>query len=201
MNIASTFKKCSLAAALLAGPALPATAVPFSFNSTDGPLALANPGTTLSTLFVDSPGIITDLKVHMSITHPWQGDMRISILHNETGTEVRLKNDSFTGGQNIGPTTFDDDALLSINEGSAPFAGSFRPVEPLSAYFGESLGGTWTLTLVDTFLFDEGVLQSWGISGTATGLSVPDHASTAALLVTGLLACLAARRRIHQDRS
>ena len=50
-------------------------------------------------------------------------------------------------------TTFDDSAANYIAHGSAPFVGSFRPEQPLSAFNGKSgaaANGTWKLRIVDS---------------------------------------------------
>ena len=41
---------------------------------------------------------------------------------------------------------------------SAPFAGSFRPESPLSAFNGKSVNGTWKLRVTDTAALDVGTI-------------------------------------------
>jgi subtilisin-like proprotein convertase family protein len=45
---------------------------------------------------------------------------------------------------------FDDAAATTIAAGVAPFAGSFKPESPLSAFNGKPSNGTWKLHVVDT---------------------------------------------------
>jgi subtilisin-like proprotein convertase family protein len=40
-------------------------------------------------------------------------------------------------------------------------AGTFSPNNPLSAFDGESIAGTWTLTISDRASGDEGTLNAW----------------------------------------
>gem|GEM_PF-6148900 len=56
------------------------------------------------------------------------------------------------------PTSFDDLAATSITAGSAPFAGSFSPEEPLSAFAGEDQEGGWILRIADTAAADTGTV-------------------------------------------
>jgi subtilisin-like proprotein convertase family protein len=59
---------------------------------------------------------------------------------------------------------FDDEAVTPISAGAAPFTGSFRPYEPLSAFDGEHLSGTRTLKIVDNAGADTGSLNSWSLT-------------------------------------
>lgn len=75
------------------------------------------------------------------------GTMNLLSAHNG-GT-----NDDYgTGCTAAGRTTFDDGAATSITAGVAPFVGTFRPQEPLSAFigkYGTNVNGPWTLEIVD----------------------------------------------------
>jgi hypothetical protein len=84
------------------------------------------------------------------------------------GTSVALVRRGSAAGQNFGagandcsgvPTVFDDSATIAIGEGTAPFAGSFKPDSPLSAFNGRPRNGIWTLRLTGVVLaFNSGTL-------------------------------------------
>ncbi|HMP17842.1 MAG TPA: proprotein convertase P-domain-containing protein, partial [Gemmatales bacterium] len=57
-----------------------------------------------------------------------------------------------------------DQAANPISAGTAPFTGSFRPEQPLSAFHGISGNGTWTLRVRDVVSSDTGTLQNWSIT-------------------------------------
>ena len=67
-------------------------------------------------------------------------------------------------GDNFTDTVFDDEAATAIGAGSAPFTGSFRPEQPLSAFDGKPVDGTWKLRISDQAAQDIGTLNSWGIT-------------------------------------
>ena len=46
-------------------------------------------------------------------------------------------------------TLLDDDANTDLSQGSSPFTGSYRPLEPLSAFHGETANGDWLLQITD----------------------------------------------------
>jgi subtilisin-like proprotein convertase family protein len=120
-------------------------------------------GSTTSTLEVSGVvGDIFDLNVGLNITHTWNPDLVASLIAPD-GTRVELFANvgaPFVG--NFTDTVLDDSAELSINEGSTPFTGSFRPEEPLSTFQGNP-NGTWTFEIADNFSFDVGTLDSWSL--------------------------------------
>ncbi|HEV7926119.1 MAG TPA: protease pro-enzyme activation domain-containing protein, partial [Verrucomicrobiae bacterium] len=64
-------------------------------------------------------------------------------------------------------TTFDDDAATSIEAGTAPFVGSFQPVQPLASLlpvYGTNLNGVWQLSAVDLFNGDTATLECWSLN-------------------------------------
>jgi hypothetical protein len=69
-------------------------------------------------------------------------------------------------GVNFCNTLFDDAAAtswLSATSASAPFTGSFRPVDPLSAFIGEDPNGTWTVTMQDGGPTDTGTMRAFTV--------------------------------------
>ena len=133
-------------------------------------------------LTVDRPGTIDDLDVEITaLDHTWVGDLVIK-LRGPDGTTVTLMDQAGGGGHNLRDTIFDDQAATSIQDVSAadaPFTGRYRPDQPLSAFAGKPLAGTWTLQVSDMTTPDQGTLQTFA-------LLVPecDVAPTAALAAT-----------------
>ncbi len=170
-----------LAAGALLFAANTALAVPFSYDCTDCPQPIpigapgATSGTTTSIITVADSATITDLNVLFDATHTFDGDLDIFLEHD--GVEISLSQDNGFDGDNFEGTIFDDEAATSIVDGDAPFAGSFRPEEALSAFDGMDLAGDWVLTVIDDAGGDFGELITWGIFGDAdfpsTGVPEP----------------------------
>jgi len=169
-----------------------ASADPFSHSSTDTPLSLPDLSTTVSTLVVGSGGTINDINVTVSINHTFDGDLRIFLDHVETATTVQLFANYGGAGANIF-ATFDDEAGLHISSGFPNYGGgAYRPTQPLSAFDGQSVAGTWKLRIIDDNQFDSGRLNSWSIQGDASAVPEPTGLG---LLAAGAVAVFVRRRR------
>jgi subtilisin-like proprotein convertase family protein len=131
-------------------------------------------------------GTIQDVNLTLNITHTYTGDLNIWLMHpdwlinpigpNQVGADFSLMTllvaDRGGNGDNFTNTTFDDSAPTSISSASAPFTGTFRPMDALSKFNGMNAGGKWTLWIEDDGGGQTGTLQSWSmeikLAGTTT---------------------------------
>src|SRR5882724_8417633 len=143
-----------------------------NFDSTDVPKAIPDVSTVES--IVNVAGItapIAKVTVSFWVTHTFDADLAISLVGPD-GTTVDLTSNNGGGGANFGTscgarTVFDDAAATSITAGTAPFVGTFRPEQALSAFAGKSgaaVNGTWRLRIADQDLADVGTLQCWTLT-------------------------------------
>jgi subtilisin-like proprotein convertase family protein/subtilisin family serine protease len=157
----------------LVGRAVDQPAVTNEFTSADVPQPVPDVTTIYSANAVPtvSGEVLDDVRVSIRIDHTAVGDMQIALQHPD-GTEVILSdheggNDSDFGTGTCGPdavlTVFDDAAATALVDGSAPFAGSYRPDEPLSALKDKPPGGVWRLRVSDTYDGDAGTLYCWSL--------------------------------------
>jgi subtilisin-like proprotein convertase family protein len=114
---------------------------------------------------------ITDVDARIRMSHTYEGDLEF-YLASPSGAIDPLwigrneSNNDFGDGStdcNGNPTVFDDEAATSILDGTSPYAGSFRPLYPLSSLDGGFAAGTWTLYVEDHYTEDQGVLHSVGL--------------------------------------
>lgn len=112
------------------------------------------------TIFIDQEGALFDLNVMVDITHTYTGDVEIYLI-SPGGVEIKLSIGNGASGNNYSNTIFDDEADLSISQGSPPYIGSYRPDEPLSTYFDDEISGNWVLRIYDNALNDDGTLNDW----------------------------------------
>jgi len=140
-----------------------------------------------STINISDTFSISDVNVTIDITQPWVGDLYICI-RGPDGTLVELSTFNGGSGDNYTNTTFDDEASISIVDGSPPFTGSFRPEGSLSDFDGKTTNGTWTL-YVDNWLHCEGTLNSWSLTITFPA-TAPYATTNAATNVTSTGATL-----------
>lgn len=123
-----------------------------------GNVSLIDAGERVLSLPVPHAVAIADLDVQVQLTHTYMSDLRL-ILVSPGGTQVTLFDRQGGGGDDLN-TTFDDEASQSLTSGSPPFTGSFRPVNPLSAFDGHLFAGTWQLRITDLASQDTGVISA-----------------------------------------
>ena len=165
------------------------------YNSTDVPKGLCDLCTVTSTLTVPDSSTITDVNVIIgSLTHTWDGDLELRLISPGAAVTVVLVNNRGSGGENFINTTLDDFAATAIGSGSAPFTGSFRPEEALSALNGLSSGGVWTLWIQDQDTLDTGTLTSWSLDISSTAAEGVPEPGTSLLAGLGLTAAALLRK-------
>jgi subtilisin-like proprotein convertase family protein len=152
-----------------------------------------NPAGVTNDLIVGNSGSIDDLNVSVDMTHTWVGDVIFTLQHVDTGTTVTFYDrpgvpaSTFgCSGDNV-DASLDDEAATPVEDecgaGVPAIAGSFIPNNPLSAFDGEDLAGTWRITASDLAGGDTGTLNTWCIdAGTSGGGGTPDISVTPASL-------------------
>lgn len=118
---------------------------------------------TTSAITVSGTGVVGDVNVLINATQTWAGDFQFRLV-GPNGTIVNLITNRGGSGDNFVNTVLDDQAAVAISAGTAPFTGSFRPEQFLSAFNGISGDGVWTLEVRDTAGSDTGILQNWSIT-------------------------------------
>jgi subtilisin-like proprotein convertase family protein len=132
-------------------------------TASDVPKSITDFSTVSSSVTVSGfIGLIKDLNVNLSISHTYDGDLRIYLVA-PNGRRIELARNLGGGGDNFANTTFDDEAGAAITSGAPPYSGFFRPQSPLFAVDGISPNGTWKLEIKDTASGDVGTLTSWAL--------------------------------------
>ncbi|MSP16457.1 MAG: hypothetical protein EXR73_07590 [Myxococcales bacterium] len=121
------------------------------------PLAIPDPGMVASSVSAVAPGLVTGVAVRVSAVHPSASDLDVS-LQSPAGTTIILSRDNGADGNDYTDTLFVDWAAMSITAGMAPFAGSFRPEQPLTTFVGEAPTGEWQLRVTDDAATEAGAL-------------------------------------------
>jgi subtilisin-like proprotein convertase family protein len=133
------------------------------------PIPDANQAGIDSTLTIDTDGPLTDLNVSLQVAHTFVGDLVFRLTHVESGTSVTLFDRPVGGGGTCNgvdiAALLDDEAALPVDQacgdGVPAINGTFTPGDPLAAFDGENLNGSWTLTASDNAGQNVGVLNSW----------------------------------------
>lgn len=138
------------------------------FSASSGNVAVTIPDlTTVEVPFtVTRTGVVNNPNVSVRLNHTFTGDLEIRLVHPD-GTTVLLSDNRGGSGDNYGTgandcsgthTVFADSAAIPISAGVAPFTGSFRPEQPLSALNGKPTNGIWKLRVTDTANLDTGTI-------------------------------------------
>lgn len=102
-------------------------------------------------------------KVCLNINHSYDADLSAKIV-SPGGATVLLFSGIGGGDDNFTGTCFDSSAALSINAGTAPFTGTFRPQNNLgSVNNGQNGNGLWKIIVEDMAAVDTGSLLNWSI--------------------------------------
>jgi subtilisin-like proprotein convertase family protein len=131
--------------------------------SNNSPTPIISTLTTNSTINITEDIPISDINVSVDITHPYIEDVVIT-LESPSGTVITLIA-SKCGSNPDMVATFDDagNPTVTCATSSPSISGTLKPAQPLSAFNGESSLGTWTMSVTDTGIGDDGVLTSWNI--------------------------------------
>ncbi len=127
------------------------------------PKQIPDMSTIYDTIHIDMAGGVKDLNVNVNITHTRVSTLNLTLIGPD-GTEIDLSSDNGGSGSNFTNTTFDDEALLSITNGTAPFTGSYKPEQPLNTFDLKEITGEWILKIQDDAISQFGSLQSWCIT-------------------------------------
>jgi hypothetical protein len=160
---------------------------------------------TLVNIISTSAGTITDLNLFIDFDASCCAyDNTLILKHIDTGTSAIIWVDSDSSGyQTFGEvrnTTFDDEASIAFI--NAPFnfggfdilPGEYRSSDLLSIFDGESLLGSWQLSIQNTgcCVAEGDDLLAWSIIANVDNVSVPEP-STVAIFSLGIMG-LASRR-------
>ncbi len=142
---------------------------------------------TLDSIFaaIGDDVIVLDVNVRIdTVMHSWDSDLSFYLKRNNIS--VKIINRVGGSGDNFIGTILNDSAATTIESGTAPFTGSFKPSNPLTAFNGNPgiNGRYWKLLITDTVTGDTGFLKSWCLVITYVGpvgiiqtLEIPNYYS------------------------
>src|SRR5262249_35762806 len=131
-------------------------------------------GVTVSLVTADTTTVNgLQLTFNFSPLHTYYDDINMQLTHVDTATTVTLMSGSGTDNSDIcgpytlsdaGSITFDAAAAAETTGSSCIPSGTYKPDNPLSAFNGQSMAGTWQLKVWDDASTDTGTLSSWSLS-------------------------------------
>ncbi|MBC9796753.1 reprolysin-like metallopeptidase [Sinomicrobium weinanense] len=123
----------------------------------------AGASTVTSSITITDDDIITGgISLSLNISHTYVSDLTINLTSPE-GTTVLILSEICGEAQNISAVFSDTGVPIDCNNNPA-IGGTVRPMEALTGFRGESLKGTWTLSVTDKHDQDGGSINSFSIS-------------------------------------
>ena len=106
----------------------------------------------------------------VGLNHTWVGDLIVTLTSpaNTTVTLMNMPGGASNAGDNFCQTVLDDEggggSIQNVAAGGAPFRGTFRPANLLTAFRGQNPNGTWFLTVSDAASQDTGSVRAFTLS-------------------------------------
>ncbi|MGS2762477.1 reprolysin-like metallopeptidase [Sinomicrobium sp. M5D2P9] len=123
----------------------------------------AQASTVTSSLTITDDDIITGgISLSLDIAHTWVSDLTVT-LTSPSGTTVRILSGVCDEAENINAVFSATGEPVRCNNNPA-IGGTVKPDESLTRFRGESIQGTWTLTVTDAHPQDGGAIHSFGIT-------------------------------------
>lgn len=131
------------------------------------------------TVNVTESGTIQDVDVLVNATHSWDGDVIFTVTSPAATAVTVVDRPGYTGtgfgcsGDNYPNITLDDDGgapgtpVETSCTNTVPgyvASGFYTPNNPLSAFDGSNLNGTWTINASDRAAGDTGTLTDWCVT-------------------------------------
>lgn len=135
------------------------------YNYSGSPVIISASGTptVTATINIATGGTINDLNVvNLAGTHSYIGDLRFT-LTSPSGTSVQLFNQICTNNADF-DLELDDEATPGAIPCPPTTGLAYVPSAALTAFDGQPMNGTWTLTVKDLANADGGALNTWGLN-------------------------------------
>ena len=137
-----------------------------TISSTNVPIAIpAVVATVESTIQIPANQSVTisDINAILNISHTWINDLKITLI-SPNNTQVVLVDRPCTNIaiSNI-ISTFDDAGATIVCGLNPGISGVVKPSQVLSAFNGQTSGGTWTLRVQDFVRDDGGAINNWSL--------------------------------------
>ena len=148
-----------------------------------------DPNGVTNDIVIGSGGSINDLNVSLDATHTWVGDLIFTVEHVDTGTTATIVdqpglpvlNATFGCNDNdFDNFILDDESANGPHDDACPNTDStpaypsnsdWDPIQPLSAFDGEDLAGTWRINVSDNAGGDTGTLDEWCVIADAAPMN------------------------------
>jgi hypothetical protein len=120
---------------------------------------------------------VVDANVYLAVAHDEAGDLVAELaLNNANGTHTGQLFANICAGRSSVITTLDDDAVAPVGSTCPAVGGTYttNPLGGLDGFDGQSVQGSWTLTVKDTAVnARSGALLNWTLDLYTEGVPEP----------------------------
>lgn len=134
-----------------------------TINSNTLPKTIAPKQVIFDTITINQTGLVSDFNLNFTIYHPNDSDLYVFLLH-EGESQLPLTTKNGGSGDNYINTTLDDEAIIPISQGSAPFTGLFKPQQSFSVYKAKNMIGKWVIKILNNSNTVTGQLANWNLN-------------------------------------
>jgi subtilisin-like proprotein convertase family protein len=159
-NLPALLVLCCLAHTPLAAQTFNGTGGPITDDSQNNDYIINVSGLTPSSLDA-THGLIN---ICFDITHTYDEDLEAELIAPD-GTVLLLWGQVGGGDDNFTNTCLEEGSGTSIGQGTAPFTGTFEPLDNMgNVNNGQNGNGQWIFRIRDTWAQDNGTLNNWNIT-------------------------------------
>jgi len=133
------------------------------YTSADVPKTINNNATVTSNLVVGGLGKVNRAVAQIDVAHTNDADLDI-YLTSPAGVTVELTTDNGSTADNFTNTIFNTACPTAVTAGTAPFAGCYKPEQPMTSFGGGPAKGAWVLTVTDDLTGNTGTLNAWRLN-------------------------------------
>lgn len=119
----------------------------------------SSPGVTEVIIQVIDNLPIIDVDVKVNISHTYNQDLTLSLIHPD-GREIILSQNQGGSGNNYNNTIYDAEATTPIQSGSSPYSGTYIPQGDLASLYNSLSEGSWRFKVVDDATQDTGIIEA-----------------------------------------
>jgi hypothetical protein len=134
-----------------------------TINSNTTPKTIGPKQIVYDTLTINEMGMLSDINLNFTIYHSNDSDLYVYLIR-EGASQTGLTTKNGGSGDNYINTTLDDEAIIPISQGSAPFTGSYKPQQNFFFYKDKDMRGKWVIKIFNNSNTVTGQLISWSIS-------------------------------------
>ena len=140
---------------------------PYTFFDAGPDVPVDDAAPSMDTITIDEQDLVGRSVIGVkaildTLDHPAVDELTVTLSHDGLTSTLVAEGDAT--GTNFTGTVFADFSPIMLGGGLAPYTGTYRPNENLSAFRGTNPNGHWILSVSDGVSGNDGSLKAWSIT-------------------------------------